>query len=196
MKYFYLLAISVSLLASPAFAGCINLKKGGSFSLTRNDPHFAVTNTVSNDGTVIEEREMRKNGSTQKVTTTYWNGVIAVDRVSSSSHVQLRISEGAKSANLNKVGRTYKYPVSIFVNGNEIDRGEFVLRTIKKTKLVLDGCKYSVMVVRTSIERNNGDPINDEALLSLDAGMLLGNIAMTPDWKARNGVFFDEIRKN
>ena len=63
-------------------------------------------------------------------------------------------------------------------------------------KLVLGGCKYSVMVVRTSIERNNGDPINDEKLLSLDAGMLLGNVAMTPDWKTRNGVFFDEIRKN
>jgi hypothetical protein len=52
------------------------------------------------------------------------------------------------------------------------------------------------MVVRTSIERINGDPINEEALLSLDAGMLLGNVAMTPDWKTRNGVFFDEIRKN
>lgn len=193
MKYFALLFFSVSLTVAPAFASCVDITKGSSFSLTRNDPYFKVTNTVSNDGTVIEKSESRQNGSTQKVTTTYWNGVIAVNRKSSSSHVQLKLSEDAKSANLNIPHRTYEYPISILVNGNEVDRGSFVIRTIKKTKLSLNGCEYPVMIVRTSLERNNGAPINEEALLSLDAGMLLGNVAMTPDWKARHGVFFDEI---
>jgi hypothetical protein len=105
----------------------------------------------------------------------------------------LIVGEEAKSANLRRAGRTYEYPMSILVNGKETDRGTFVIRTVRKTRLVLDGCEYSVMVVRTSMERDNGDPINEEALLSLDAGMLLGNVAMTPDWKPRSNVFFDTI---
>lgn len=188
-----LLIFSLSLTVAPALANCVDLTKGGSYSLTRNDPYFQIINTVSSDGTVTELNRRLQNGSIQIILTTYWNGVIAVNRKSSTSHVQLKISDDAKSANLNKARRTYKYPMSIFLNGSEIDRGTFIIRTIRKTKLLLDGCKYSVMVVRTSMERNNGSTINEEALLSLDAGMLLGNVAMTVGWKERGGVFFDTI---
>lgn len=183
-------------LAVPATAGCINLASGSSFILTRDEPRFVVSNTVSVDGTVIEEREMTRSGSVEKVTTTYWNGVVAVDRKSSSSHIQLKMSEDAKLADLSKVGNTYSFPVSIFVNGNEVDRGSFVMETIQSTELEVGGCLYSVMVARTTINRNNGDPINEEALLSLDAGMLLGNVAMTSDWQPKHGVFFDEVKAN
>jgi hypothetical protein len=106
------------------------------------------------------------------------------------------MSEDAKLADLSKVGITYRFPVSIFVNGNEVDRGSFVMETIQSTALEVRGCQYSVLVVRTTINRNNGDPINEEALLSLDAGMLLGNVAMTSDWQPKHGVFFDEIKAN
>ena len=185
-----------TILAVPATAGCINLARGRSFILTRDEPRFVVSNTVSVDGTVIEEREMTRSGSVEKVTTTYWNGVVAVDRKSSSSHIQLKMSEDAKLADLSKVGNTYSFPVSIFVNGNEVDRGSFVMETIQSTELEVGGCLYSVMVARTTINRNNGDPINEEALLSLDAIMLLGNVAMTSDWEPKHGVFFDQIKSN
>lgn len=192
---FYLGAF-LAFISVPAFADCIDLTKGSSFSLTRDEPRFEVTNTVSVDGSVIEEREMTRNGSLEKITTTYWNGVIAVDRITSSSHVQLKMSVDAKLADLSEIGKSYSYPVSIFVNGNEVDRGAFVIETVKNTALEVGGCRYSVMVVRTTINRNNGVPINEEALLSLDAGMLLGNVAMTPDWQPKHGVFFDEIKAN
>lgn len=182
--------------APPAFAGCIDLSNGNSFSLVRNEPHLAVTNTISGDGSVVEEREMSRNGAIQSVTTTYWNGIIAVDRKSASSHIQLRISNDAKLADLGKTGRSYSFPVTIIVNGNEIDRGDIEIRTVRKTNITIGGCRYSAMVVRTTTNRANGDPINEEALLSLDAGMLLGNTAMTPDWHPRSGVYFDEIRAN
>lgn len=196
MKRFSLVGFVVFLMGAPAFAGCVDLSKSGSYTLTRADPYFEVTNKIANDGTITEERVTKRDGSTQRITTTYWNGVIAVDRKSSSSHIQIKISEDAKAANLNAVGKTYTFPVSILVNGNEVDQGSFVIKILKKTKLPVGGCNYSVMVVRTSLERNNGAPINEEALLSLDAGMLLGNVAMTPEWKARSGVFFDKIKVN
>lgn len=190
------LSAFLAFMAVPAFADCIDLARGSSFSLTRDEPRFAVANTVMTDGSVIEEREVTRNGSVEKVSTTYWNGVIAVDRKSSSSHIQLKMSDDAKLADLREVGKSYSFPVSIFVNGNEVDRGTFVMETIKNTALEVGGCRYSVMVVRTTINRNNGDPINEEALLSLDAGMLLGNVAMTPNWQPKHGVFFDEIKAN
>jgi hypothetical protein len=106
------------------------------------------------------------------------------------------MSEDAKWADLTEVGKSYSFPVSIVVNGNEVDRGMFDIATISKTALEVGGCRYSVMVVRTSMSRKNGDPLNEEALLSLDAGMLLGNVVMTPDWEAKHGVFFDKIQAN
>jgi hypothetical protein len=82
------------------------------------------------------------------------------------------------------------------VNGVVTDEGFFLMNTIEEATLAIDGCQYAIMVVRTSMERSNGAPINEEALLSLDAGMLLGNVAMTADWQPKTGVFFDEIRAN
>jgi hypothetical protein len=82
MKYIALI-FSVMLTATPAFAGCVDLKKGNTFTMTRVDPFFRITNTVSSDGTVLEVSERKRNGPIRKVTTTYWNGVIAVDRKSS-----------------------------------------------------------------------------------------------------------------
>jgi hypothetical protein len=192
-KHFALQLFFVSLTSAPAFAACLDLTKGNSFTLIRNNPYFKVINTISNDRTVTETRVTKRDGKTQRVTTTYWNGLIAVDRKSGSSHIQLKMSEDVKSANLNEIRKTYEYPVSILVNGNEIDRGSFVIKTIKKTNLTIDGCKYPVMVVRKSTQQDKGTPINEEALFSLDAGMLLGNVAMTADWKAKTGVFYDKI---
>lgn len=188
--------VAVLLGVAPAFAACIDLGKGNSFSMVRKDPYFEVTNNVLSDGTVREERETRRNGAVQRVTTTYWNGLIAVDRRSASSHIQLKLSNSAKTADLTKAGRQYQYPVSILVNGRKVDQGTFSIRTVKRTKRSLGGCRYSVMVVRTSLERGKGAPINEEALLSLDAGMLLGNMAMTPDWKPRSTVYFDSLHAN
>lgn len=185
-----------ALVAAPALANCVDLTKGSSFTMTREEPSFAVTNTVSDDGTVLEQREMTRNGTVEKVATTYWNGVFPVDRKSSSSRVQLKLSEDAKRSDLGKAGRSYSFPVSILVNGNEVDRGTYVIETIRKTSLEIAGCRYTVMVVRKTIDRDNGDPINEEALLSLDAGMLLGNVAMTPNWQVKHGVFFDTIEAN
>ena len=182
--------------AAPTIAACVDLTKGTSFSLTRDAPRFAVTNTISPDGSVIEERQMTRNGSVENVTTTYWTGIIAVDRKSASSRIQLEMPESAKLADLGTAGKSYSFPVSILVNGTEIDRGTYNLETMQKTAVALDGCRYSVMVVRTSIDRNGGDPLNEEALLSLEAGMLLGNVAMTPDWKPKHGVFYDRIKAN
>ena len=184
------------LFAGPVFASCTDLTNGNSFTLTREQPRFAVTNTIAKDGTVLEQREMIRNGTVEKVATKYWNGVIAVDRKSSSSHIQLKLSKDIKRADLRKAGKSYSFPISILVNGDEVDRGTFVMETIRKTALEIGGCRYSVMVVRTTIDRINGDPINEEALLSLDAGMLLGNVAMTPEWQAKHGAFFDKIEAN
>lgn len=190
------LSALLALLAGPAFANCIDLTKGSSFTLTREEPSFVVTNKVSDDGTVLEQREMTRNGKVEKVVTTYWNGVVAVDRKSSSSRIQFKISKDVKRLNLGRARKSYSFPVSILVNGNEIDRGTYVIETKKKTSLEIAGCRYPVMVVRKTIDRNNGDPINEEALLSLDAGMLLGNVAMTANWQAKHGVFFDTIQAN
>lgn len=193
----YVSLLVLALIAtSPAHAKCLNLSDGNSFTLTRNAPFLEVKNSVSSNGTVIEERVMQKDGLTQKVTTTYWNGLIAVDRQSPSSHIQLKLDSSAKTIDLGIAGKTHKLPVSIVAGGNEIDGGFFVLKTMGMTELKLGGCKYPVMVVRTSIERNNGVAINEEALLSLEAGMLLGNVAMSADWQAEHGVFFDKIEKN
>lgn len=198
MRFLRNLCISalVAFVAGPVFANCVDLTKGSSFNLTRKEPLFAVTNTVSDDGTVLEQREMIRNGTVEKVATTYWNGVVAVDRKSSSSRIQLKLSEDVKGSDLRKAGKSYSFPVSILVNGNEVDRGTFVMETIKKTELEVGGCRYSVMVVRTTINRNKAAPINEEALLSLDAGILLGNVAMTSNWQAKHGVFFDKIEVN
>ena len=195
IKHVCLLALALSA-TSPAHAECLDLSDGNSFTLTRNAPFLEVQNTVSSNGTVIEERVMQKDGSTQKVTTTYWNGLIAVDRQSPSSHIQLQLDSSARAIDLGIAGKTHKLPVSIVVGGNEIDSGSFVLKTMGMTELKLGGCKYPVMVVRTSIERNNGAAFNEEALLSLEAGMLLGNVVMSDDWQAEHGVFFDKIEKN
>lgn len=197
MKNFFFSAFFVfQLAAAPTLANCVDLSKGNSFSLIRNDPYFAVSNVVSSDGSVIEKRKMTQNGLSQSVTTTYWNGVVPVDRKSKSSRLQLKVSEDVKSVDLSKPRKTYKFPVSILVNGKETDTGTFEVRTIKKSKVSIGGCRFPVMVVRKSIKRNNGSDINEEALLSLDAGMLLGNVAMTPDWKPRSAVFFDLISVN
>jgi hypothetical protein len=193
MKYFLRTIFSLVVLGSPVFADCVDLTQSGSFSLKRNAPYLAVTNSVSDDGTVTEVSDTTQNGSAQRVTTTYWNGVIAVDRRSNSSHIQMIIDDDAKLADLSEPGQVYSYPISILVNGNELDRGSFTINTMEETTLLLGGCRYEVMVVRTTLERNGGTPINEEALLNLEAGMLLGNVAMTSDWQARTGVFFDEI---
>ncbi|WP_170335824.1 hypothetical protein [Ruegeria arenilitoris] len=195
-RSFTFLFIFLCLTTNKALANCVDLTKGNSFSLTRNIPLFEITNIVAEDGTVVEQRRMQRDGSIERVETTYWNGVIAVDRRSNSSRVQIKISEEAKLADLNKTRKTYKFPISIFVNGREIDQGWYVVKPMKKVRVSIDGCKYRAMVVRTSIERNSGNPINEEALLSLDAGMLLGNVAMTPDWKPRSSVLFDKITAN
>ncbi len=179
-----------------AVGACIDLSKGNSFTLTRNDPFFEVTNKVISDGTVIEERVMQKDGATQKVTTTYWNGVIAIDRKSPSSRIQVKMSKDAKTLDLEVAAKNYTFPVSTLVNGNEVDRGSFEIETIRQTTLIIGNCRYPVMVVRISTSRNNGAATNVEALLSLEAGMLLGNVVMTPNWQAKRGVFFDQIRAN
>lgn len=57
------LGARLTFLAVPAIADCINLASGSSFILTRDEPRIVVSNTVSVDGTVIEEREMTRNGS-------------------------------------------------------------------------------------------------------------------------------------
>lgn len=190
--------LGVLLVATPVeiLADCVDLSKSKSFTLTRKTPYFEVSNKILSDGSVIEDRHMIKNGVKEKVKTTYWNGVIAVDRKSKSSQINLVLSEEAKKVDLDKAGKSYNFPMSIFVNGKEIDRGSIEVKTVRKTKLPINGCDYGVMVVRTSIKRKNGDPINEEALISLDAGMLLGNVAMTPNWTPKHGVFFDSLKAN
>ncbi len=193
----FLAAIGFSVaLASPVFAECVDLTSSDSFTLTRTTPLFQVTNAISDDGTITAVREMRRTNAIEQVTTTYWNGVIAIDRKSAASHIQVQIDPAAKAANLREVGKTYRYPITIFVNGAQADEGFFLMNTVEEATLDIDGCSYAIMVVRTSLERNNGAPINEEALLSIDAGMLLGNVAMTTDWQPKTGVFFDEIRAN
>ncbi|MCE0504710.1 hypothetical protein LR948_05060 [Roseivivax sp. GX 12232] len=189
----FLLAIFSS---SIAFAACVDLSKGNNFTLTRTNPFFEVTNRVMNDGTLEEKRVSKVDGSTLRVTLTYWQGVIPVDRKTARSRARLKMSEEAKSLDLSARGRTYKIPTVILIDGKEVDRGFFEIRPIRKRNLVIDSCTYPVMVVRTSIVRNKGEVINEEALLSLEAGMLLGNVAMTADWKPKHGVFFDKIRAN
>jgi hypothetical protein len=181
---------------SMAHGACTDLSKANSFTLKRNDPFFEVTNTIMNDGSVKEERVMQRDGSTQRVTTIYWNGLIPVDRKSSSSRIQLKMNDKVKNLNLEAVSKSYKVPVSILVNGNEVDTGSFIVKTVRRTSLDIGGCKYPAMIVRTTIEPNNGAPINEEALLSMEAGMLLGNVAMTSSWQAKHGVFFDQIKAN
>ena len=187
---------AVLIYVSPAFAACVDLRDGNSFSMVRKAPFFAVTNTILSDGTVREEREVRREGAVQRVTTTYWSGLFAVDRRSASSHIQMKLSNSAKTADLTTVGRHYLYPYSILVNGKTVEQGTYSVRTVKRIELALGGCRYPVMVVRISVQRSNGAPANHEALLSLDAGMMLGSVAMTPDWEPRSTVFFDSIKAN
>jgi hypothetical protein len=176
-----------------ALAECVNLDRSQTYSLTRHDPYFSVTNTISNDGTVKEIRDYQANGTTEHVETTYWNGVIAVDRQSETSHIQFIMDPSAKSADLSRSSQSYSYPMTLKVNGETVDTGTFTIETVEQTSLYIGDCAYPVMIVRKTTERQNGSPINEEALLSLDAGMLLGNVAMTADWQPRHGVFFDEI---
>ena len=184
------------LIALPSFAECVDLKGSSSFELARDEPQFLVTKRVLGDGSVLEERRMTVNGVVEEVETVYWNGVIAIDRKSKSGHIQLNLSEEAKSVDLSTVGQSFSFPVTILVNGNEVDSGRMIIETIDKTALNIAGCQYRVMVVRSTINRNDGSPINEETLLSLDAGIILGNITMTPDWQPKTGVFFDRIEVN
>lgn len=139
---------------------------------------------------------MIRNITVERVTTTYWNGVTAVDRKLSSSHIQLKINEDVKRSDLTKTGKIYSFPVSIFVNGSEVDSGTCVIKTIKNSMLEIGECRYAVIVVRTTTNRNNGAPINHEDMLGSDAGMLLENVAMTPNWQAKHGVFYDKVGVN
>ncbi len=193
MKFLFSCLFWIVCTSSAVFAGCMDLTKGNAFRLTRNDPHMQVINTIKNDGTVIEQRLTKKGGAVQKVTTTYWNGVVPVSRKSDASRIEIKIDADAKRADLMTPGQNYHYPMAILVNGNEVDRGSFEIRTIQKTNVRIGGCLYPIMVVRTSIIRENGTPINEEALLSTEAGMLMGNVAMTRDWNARSAVLFDTI---
>ncbi|MCG3268910.1 hypothetical protein [Yoonia sp. I 8.24] len=179
--------------ATAGQAECVTLDRSQTYSLTRHDPYFSVTNTVSNDGTVREIRESQMNGVTAHVETIYWNGVIAIDRQSDTSHIQVFMDSSAQSADLSRASQAYSYPMTLMVNGATVDHGTFTMETIEQTSLYIGDCAYPVMIVRTTMERQNGSPINEEALLSVEAGMLLGNVAMTADWQPRHGVFFDEI---
>ncbi|WP_170382390.1 hypothetical protein [Ruegeria atlantica] len=194
MKLLIASTLSVLCLAiAPAYARCVDLAEGNFFTLTRNAPFFEISNTVSEDGTVLANSRMKRDGSLEKATTRFWNGVIPVERKSEASRIKMKISEEAKLADLSKTGKMYKYPVSILINGNKVDQGHFVVKPIKKSRISIGGCSYRVMVVRTSLEREKGSTINEQALLSLDAGFLLGNVAMTSDWKPRSSVLFDSI---
>lgn len=198
MKQFmrFFLGVLPVFLADPALSECIDLTKGSRFSLTRYEPRLVIDNTVSADGTVLEEREMTRNGAEEMVTATYWNGVVPVERKSESSHIQIEISQDVKRVDLTVADRAHSFPVVVFVNGNQIDHGTFEIETIKGTTVEVGGCRYPVMVIRTSLNLNSRAPINEEALFSLEAGMLLGNVAMTPGWQPKHGVFFDEIKAN
>ncbi|WP_299424849.1 hypothetical protein [uncultured Shimia sp.] len=174
-------------------AACANLRDGNTFTVTRNQPFLQTTSTVQADGSVLEHRSQTRNGKTEKITTTYWNGVAAMDRKSSSSHIQMKADKNLRSADLTKPSKTYSAPIELFINGKKIDQGTFTIKTVQKTNLSIGGCTYPVMVVRTSLLREKGAPIYEEALLSLDAGILLGNVAMTDDWSPKHGVFFDKV---
>jgi hypothetical protein len=176
-----------------AIAECTNLRDGNAFTLTRSQPFLQTAVVVQTDGTVLERRSQTRNGKTEKVTTTYWNGVVAMDRKSSSSHIQMKTGSSLRSADLTRPNKTYGAPMELFVNGKKIDQGTFTIQTAQKTHVSINGCNYPVMVVRTSLKREKGAPINEEALLSLDAGILLGNVAMTAEWSPKHGVFFDQI---
>lgn len=193
MKFIFAGAIATFVGVVPAFSECLDLSNQSAFSLTRNDPYLKVSNEMAEDGTVTETKVITRDGVTEQSTTEYWNGVIAIDRKSSRSHIHIEISEDAKSANLMAAGKEYSFPISILVNDNVVDEGSLTIQTIKKTNVSIGECKYSVMVIRKSMQRNNGTPINSESLVSVDAGVLLGNVVMSPDWKPVSGVFFDEV---
>lgn len=180
-------------LGTAAAAACVDLNTSDVFTLTRNDPRFVVQNTIFDDGTVIEERQMVRNGTTSTVRTEYWNGVIAVDRQAADSRIEIFANEQVKSLDLSRANLSYRFDVRLRVNGNTVQDGEMTVQTREASSVRIDGCSYPVMVVRTSLALPGRAPINNEALLSPDAGMLLANVTMTPDWEPSTGVFFDTL---
>lgn len=186
--------VAATLSASSVSAACVDLSKGNRFILTRNTPHFQVENVISADGSVSEDRVMEKGGARETVQTAYWNGIMAVDRKSASSRIQMKVPAKAKSLDLSVKGKEYTLPMTLLINGKEFGRGTYIVRPIKKTKVKIGKCRYPVMVVRTTMRLENRADINEEALLSLEAGMLIGNVAMDPEWNPKSGVFFDTVQ--
>lgn len=140
-----------------------------------------------------EDRTVIKNGTTERINTEYWSGVIAVDRKSAKSRIELQVPTTAKSLDLSVKGKKYTLPMTVFINGKEFGRGTYIVRPIKKTNVQIGKCRYPAMVVRTTLRMENRADINEEALLSLEAGMLLGNVAMTATWQPKHGVLFDRV---
>ncbi len=186
------------LISAPAFADCVDLSEGNVFTFTRHKPFFQVTNTIHSDGSHTEERSNIQDGVRKEKTTKYWNGVIAVDLQTkpNGARVHLKLDDAATAADLTKVNQAYSYPMTLWVNDKQADSGRFEIETREKTRLMIGGCPYDIMVVRTTMHRKNGTPINQEALYSLDARIPIGSVAMTPDWTPKHGVFFDSIEKN
>jgi opacity protein-like surface antigen len=180
-------------LGTAAAAACVDMTASNVFVLTRNDPLFVVQNTILDDGTVIEDRQMVRNGTTSTVRTEYWNGVVAVDRQAPDSRIQLIANDQVKSLDLSRANLSYRFDVVLRVDGSAVEQGEMTVQTREATSVNIDGCSYPVMVVRTSLALPGRAPINNEALLSRDAGMIIANVRMTPDWEPSTGVFFDTL---
>lgn len=140
-----------------------------------------------------EDRTVIKNGTTERISTEYWSGVIAVDRKSAKSRIELQVPTTAKSLDLSMKGKKYSLPMTVHINGKEFGRGTYIVRPIKKTNVQIGKCRYPAMIVRTTMRMDNRADINREVLLSLEARMMLGNVVMTTKWKPKHGVFFDRI---
>ncbi|CUH64051.1 hypothetical protein TL5118_00734 [Thalassovita autumnalis] len=136
---------------------------------------------------------MERDGTTERVSTEYWNGVIAVDRKTAKSRIEMQVPATAKSLDLSVGGKKYTLPMTMHINGKDFGRGTYIVRPIKRTDVQIGKCRYPAMIVRTTLRMENRADINEEALLSLEAGMLLGNVAMTATWQPKHGVLFDRI---
>lgn len=185
--------VALILSSAPASAGCAKLDGASQITLTRDDPFFKVAYDISPDGTVTEQRDQAtRDGGRMHVTTTYWAGVIPVDR-KVAGRARMVIDEAAKEIDLSKPGLTYRFPVVITVNGSTYDRGTLVIQTKEKAKIKIGSCRYKTMVVRTWIDGGTKGEMREQAYLSLDAGVILGSLVMNKFWTPDSGVLFDEI---
>lgn len=162
--------------------------------LTRDTPYFQSVHSVNSKGEVLEQRDqVRADGTRQKVLSTYQDGLWTTKREGPQGTLELRYGKGLQSFDVEKIGDRVSVSITLLSNGRVSTRGRIEAEVMRKDRLRIGRCTYSVFVVHSKLSFSDGIQIYREAFYQPDLRLTVASVSMNPDWTPRPGVFFDKI---